>query len=184
LEAGSSIKCVDKATVVIDKGTFEVKNLMNGTTPAETQPEATIETSGAALGTGGGAGVAFSEGTTLTMPDTEYNTLRVVGAFNTLGEVKLAISRISDKSDKIIATKKAFLDNDKAKLTLRWGDPTLDPLPGVGATWDLILSEDDTVSAPPKAANVTYPAVPATRKLEAKLAANEQKLFIELLAND
>jgi hypothetical protein len=170
LQAGSHISTEGKGSVSVFAGSFLVKNLMAGTSPAAVQPDAVVTAPD---------GMLLSLDATLSMPDPKFNTLLVNGEFTSFGTVELAIGRSVNQSDNVVATKDIFLSNSSS-LSLRWADPTAGPRRDPGSTWPLFTSVLEKVAGTP--GSVTFPSEPEPLHFDLSLSADEKQLSARLVS--
>lgn len=160
LEAGSMISTFGGRNVVINRGTLNIQTLEVNGQPVAVQPAAIISN----VDQNGNRGTALimMEDTILKMGGARYNRLLVRGDFETDGETRLAVSRTSDESDKVIVTGDVTMAPTRAKLTLRWGAPAAPLTVPVPTVWLLIEStgEGKKVKSLPNADRITYPSDP------------------------
>jgi hypothetical protein len=136
LETDSEIRCLGElSSITFTTGTLEVpRRIVGGDPAAGDEAVLTAEV------------VWLKEAASTTMPGTWYNRLKIVGDFMYDGEFRTAISRTSTKCDHIVATGEVIVTENKAKLTVRWGNTD----PRTATQWAVVKSTGEKILETPQ----------------------------------
>lgn len=126
----------DQASILFESGVLEVPRRSVAGIPAEDGVAVLTCTT-----------VWLKEGASVVMPGTSWNTLRIEGKFWFDGEFRAAIARTTDTCDRIVATGKVVVGENKGLLTLRWD--TNVQLMGA-RKWPVVESEGNDIFDLPK----------------------------------